>query len=43
MERVCFDTSINNKEEEYEKIIEIGINNDYATGNLLYHEYFSKH
>ena len=39
MEKVCFDTSVNNKKEEYEKIIEI----DYATGNLLYYEYFSKH
>ena len=25
------------------KIIEIGKNNDYTTGNLLNYEYFSKH
>ena len=43
MEKVCFDTSINNKEELYKKIIEMGINNDYAAGNLLHYEYFSKH
>ena len=29
--------------EAYEKIISIGKNNDYATGNLLDYEYFSKH
>ena len=32
-----------NKEEAYEKIMSIGKNNDYATGNLLDYEYFSKH
>ena len=38
-----FDTPIKNKEEEYEKIIEISRNNDHTTGNLLDYEYFSKH
>ena len=31
------------KEETYEKIISISKNNDYTIGNLLDHEYFSKH
>ena len=34
---------VKNKEEPYEKIIEISKNNDYTTGNLLNYEYFSKH
>ena len=38
-----FDTPIKNKEETYEKIIEMGRNNDCATGNLMDYEYFSKH
>ena len=29
--------------ETYEQIIKMGRNNDYATGNLLYYEYFLKH
>ena len=33
---------VKNKEEAYEKIIEISKNSDYATGNLLDSEYFSK-
>ena len=37
------DTPIKNKEETYEKIIGMGKNNDYITGNLLDYEYFSKH
>ena len=37
------DTLIKNKEEAYEKIIEIGRNNDYTISNLLNYEYFSKH
>ena len=41
--KTFFDTPIKNKEETYEKIIEIGRNNDYATGNLLDYEYFAKH
>ena len=38
-----FDVPVKNKEEAYEKIIEISKNNDYTTGNLLGYEYFSKH
>ena len=34
---------VKNKEEAYEKIIEISRNNYYTTGNLLHYEYFSKH
>ena len=35
-------TPIKNKEEAYEKIIEISRKNYYTTGNLLDYEYFSK-
>ena len=38
-----FDVPVKNREEEYEKIIEISKNNDYTTGNLLDYKYFSKH
>ena len=38
-----FDVPIKSKEETYEAIIEKRKNNDYTTGNLLDHEYFSKH
>ena len=38
-----FDIPLKNGEETYEQIIEMGINNDYTTGNLLDYEYFSKH
>ena len=34
---------VKNKEETYKKIIEMNKNNNYTTGNLLDHEYFSKH
>ena len=34
---------VKNKEEAYEAIIEMSKNNDYTTGNLLDHEYFSEH
>ena len=34
---------VKNKEEAYEKIIEISNNNNYTTGSLLDYEYFSKH
>ena len=34
---------VKNKEEAYEKNIEISKNNDYTAGNLLDYEYFSKH
>ena len=36
-----FDIPIKNKEKTYEKIIEMGRNNDHTTGNLLDYEYFS--
>ena len=36
------ETFIKNK-EEYEKITEIGRNNDYITGSYLDYEYFSKY
>ena len=32
-----------NEEETYEQTIEMRINNDYTTGDLLDYEYFSKH
>ena len=38
-----FDLPIKTEEEAYEKIIDIGRNNEYATGNLLYYDYFKKH
>ena len=38
-----FDKPIKNEEETYKQIIEMGRKNDYTTGNLLDHEYFSKH
>ena len=38
-----FYTPIKNKERAYEKIIEMGRNNDYTTVYLLYYEYFLKH
>ena len=34
---------VKNKEDAYEKIIEISKNNYYTTGNLLCYEYFSEH
>ena len=38
-----FDVPVKNKEKAYEKMMSISKNNDYATGNLLDYEYFSKH
>ena len=38
-----FDTAIENREEPFEKNIEMGRNNDYTTGSLLDYEDFSKH
>ena len=38
-----FDIPVKNKEEAYEQIIEMSRNNNYATGDLLDYEYFSKH
>ena len=37
------DLPIKNKEDRYEKIIEMIKNNTYTTGNLLDYDYFSKH
>ena len=37
-----FDVPVINQEEVYEKVISIGKNNGYSTGNLLDYEYFSK-
>ena len=37
------DTPTKNDKETYEQIVEMGRNNDYATCNLLYYEYFSKY
>ena len=42
-EKPLFEIPIKNKEEAYEQIIEMSKNNYYTTGNLLDHEYFSKH
>ena len=38
-----FEIPVKNKEESYEKIIEISKNSDYTTGNLLDYEYFKDH
>ena len=38
-----FDLPIKAEEEAYEKIIDISINNEYTTGNLLDYDYFKKH
>ena len=38
-----FDLPIKTEEETYEKIIDIGRNNEYTTGNLLDYDYFKKH
>ena len=43
MEKVFFYVPVKNKEEANEKIMSIGQNTDYTTGNLLDYEYFSKH
>ena len=37
------DLPIKTEEEAYEKIIDIGRNNEYTTGNLLDYGYFKKH
>ena len=39
-EKISFDLSVKNKEEVYEKIIEMSRNNDYTTGNLLNLPYY---
>ena len=38
-----FDLPIKTEEVAYEKIIDIGRNNEYTTGNLLDYDYFKKH
>ena len=38
-----FDLPIKTEEEVYEKIIDIGRNNEYTTGNLLDYDYFKKY
>ena len=38
-----FDVPIKNKEETYEKNLEMSKTNDYTTGNLLDCDYFSNH
>ena len=37
------DTPMKSKEQAYNQIIEMGKTNDYAAGNLLDYEYYSKH
>ena len=41
-EKSFFDLPVKNKEEAYEKIIEMSNNNDYTTGNLLDFAYFKE-
>ena len=43
MVKVCFNVPIKNKEEAYEKVVEMSKINDYTSGNLLDYEYFSNH
>ena len=43
MKKVFLMRQKKNKEETYEKIIEMSKNNDCTTGNLLNYEYFSEH
>ena len=40
MEKVFFDLPVKNKEEAYEKIIEMSRNNNYMAGNLMDFAYF---
>ena len=42
-QKLIFEIPIKNKEETYEAIIELIIDSDYTTGNLLDYEYFSTH
>ena len=41
--KIFLDIPIKNGKETYEKIIEMGRNNDYMKDNLLDYGYFSKH
>ena len=43
MKKVFFDLPVKNKEEAYEKIMDISNNNDYTTGNWLDFACFRKH
>ena len=38
-----FDQPVKNKQEAYEKLIELSRNDDYTTGNLLDYLYHQKH
>ena len=42
-EKLFFEIPIKNKEETYEAIIELIVDSDYTTSNLLDYEYFSTH
>ena len=39
----CFDQPVKNKQEVYEKLIEMSRNDDYTTGNLLDYLYHQKY
>ena len=41
--KIFFDLSVKNDEEAYEKIIDMGNNSNYTTGNLLDYAYYKKH
>ena len=41
--KLIFEIPVKNKEEAYERIIEMSKNNDFTTGNLLDYEYFKDH
>ena len=38
-----FDQPVKNKQEEYEKLVEMSRNNNYTTGNLLNYLYHQKY
>ena len=40
---IVVDVAIKNKEESWQKVIEMTKNNNYATGSLYYYKHFSKH
>ena len=43
IDKLAFDLPIKTEEEAYEKIIDVGRNNEYTTGNLLDYDYFKKY
>ena len=43
MEKNFFNWPVKNKEQSYEKIMDMSNNNDYTTDNLLDFAYFKKH